>query len=51
MASAVERPFVRRRLVESLCAPAKFLSDYNSTAADSAHPRWSDGLLERIRVP
>jgi hypothetical protein len=51
MASAVERRFGRERLVESLCDPATFLTDYNRAAADADFPRWSDALLERIRHP
>jgi hypothetical protein len=49
MASAIERRFGRERLIESLCDPVKFLSDYNSAAADAKLTRWSDALIARIR--
>ena len=57
MAALVERRFGRERLVQSVCDPALFLSDYNSAVGestdpkDAALPRWSDALLARIRVP
>jgi hypothetical protein len=57
MASTVERELGRKRLVESLCDPAMFLSEYNRAASAQVKsgggplPLWSDTFLGRLMTP
>jgi hypothetical protein len=48
MAAEVERRLGRARLVDSLCDPVLFVSDYNRAAASTTLPRWSDAFLDRL---
>ena len=48
MSRAVEMSLGRKRLVESLCNPVMFLTDYNSVADRWALPKWSSVFMRKL---